>query len=498
MPDRAEVEPGQKPFAGTALRWAHTPEAIVGAVPVSTTTEDLDDSRVRVRVEVGSDQVERELQNAAQELGKDFKIAGFRKGKVPAEVVLQRVGREAVLDQAVRNGLPGWYEEALKDAGVAAVGDPDVNLEGVPGAGDPLAFTIEVGVRPKAKLGDYKGVEVGRREPQAASDEVDSELERMRESAASLETVEREAADGDFVVVDFTGYVDGEAFEGGEARGYLLELGSGRLVEGFEEQLEGAGAGDDVTVTVTFPEDYRAEALAGNEAVFETTVKEVKEKKLPELDDDFAAEAGGFDSLEELRTDIETRMREQHERMIDTEFREAVVDAAVAEAKIDVPGELVHSKAHEMWHQMSRRMAAQGLNPQQYLQMTGKTEEELVHEAEPEAERALKREAVLAAVVESEGIEVGDDELLESLRAATQGPNRPEASEKKLQKALDRAKAEGRDEVLREDIAMRKAVDLMVESAKAISVEQAKARDKLWTPEKDAEEQPKELWTPGG
>jgi trigger factor len=192
-------------------------------------------------------------------------------------------------------------------------------------------------------------------------------------------------------------------------------------------------------------------------------------------------------------------MREQHERMIDTEFREAVVDAAVAEAQIEVPHDLVHSKSHEMWHQTSRRLAAQGLDPARYLQMTGKDEEELVQEAEPEAERALKRESVLAAVVEAEGIEVGDEELLESLRAATQGPGRPETSERKLQKALDRAKAEGRDEALREDIAMRKAVDLMVESAKPITVEQAQARDKLWTPGKDDEEAAaKEIWTPGG
>ena len=181
--------------------------------------------------------------------------------------------------------------------------------------------------------------------------------------------------------------------------------------------------------------------------------------------------------MDELREDIETRMREQQERMIDTEFREAVVDAAVAEAKIEVPGELVHAKAHEMWHQTARRLAAQGLDPARYLQMTGKTEEDLVHEAEPEAERALKRESVLAAVVEAEGIEVADEELLESLRAATRAQGARD-SERKLQKALDRAKG-GPRRGLREDIAMRKAVDLMVESAKAITVEQAGARQAL-------------------
>jgi trigger factor len=468
------------------------------ATTVKTKTSDLGDSRVRVEVEVEPQAVDKALTQAAATLGRDMKIPGFRKGKVPPQVVLQRVGRDAVLDEAVRNALPDWYEEAIGDARLHTVGDPSVDLGDLPEKGSPLEFSIEVGVRPAAKLGDYKGLEVGRREPEVSKDDVDAEIEQLREKSAALENVERPAKKGDFVVIDFLGKVGGEPFEGGEARGYLLELGSNRLVEGFEEQLEGSNAGDDVTVTVTFPEDYRAENLAGQEATFDVSLKEVKEKQLPELDDDFAVEQGGFDSIDELREDIETRMREQHERMIDTEFREAVVDAAVAEAQIDVPHDLVHAKAHEMWHQTSRRLAAQGLDPARYLQMVGKEEHDLIDEAEPEAEKALKREAVLAAVVEAEGIEVPDEELLDSLRAATQGPGRPETSERKLQKALDRAKAEGRDEALREDIAMRKAVDLMVESAKQITVEQAQARDKLWTPGKEGDEAPKEIWTPGG
>jgi trigger factor len=468
------------------------------ATQVKTKTSDLGDSRVRVEVEVEPAAVDKALSQAAASLARDMKIPGFRKGKVPPQVVLQRIGRDAVLDEAVRNALPDWYEEAIGDARLHTVGDPSVDLGDLPEKGSPLEFSIEVGVRPTAKLGDYKGLEVGRREPEVSKEDVDAEIEQLREKSAALENVERPAKQGDFVVIDFLGKVGGEPFEGGEARGYLLELGSNRLVEGFEEQLEGAKAGDDVTVTVTFPEDYRAENLAGQEATFDVSLKEVKEKQLPELDDDFATEAGGFDSIDELREDIETRMRDQHERMIDTEFREAVVDAAVAEAQIDVPHDLVHAKAHEMWHQTSRRLAAQGLDPARYLQMVGKEEHDLIDEAEPEAEKALKREAVLAAVVEAESIEVPDEELLDSLRAATQGPGRPETSERKLQKALDRAKAEGRDEALREDIAMRKAVDLMVASAKQITVEQAQARDKLWTPGKEGDEAPKEIWTPGG
>jgi trigger factor len=451
---------------------------------VKTNTTELEESRVRVEVEVEPSAVDRALSDAAADLGRDLRIPGFRKGKVPPQVVLQRVGREAVLDEAVRKALPNWYEEALGEAGVTPVGEPNLDLQELPEKGSPLAFTIEVGVRPKAKLGEYKGLEVGRREPDVSKETIDEEVDRLRESSASLENVDRPATESDFVVLDFLGKVDGEPFEGGEARGYLLELGSDRLVEGFEQQLEGAKPGEERQVNVTFPEDYRAENLAGKDATFDVTVKEVKEKQLPELNDDFAMEAGGFDSLDELRSDIETRLRESQERMIDTEFREAVVDAAVAEAQIDVPHDLVHAKAHEMWHQTERRLRAQGLDPNRYLQMTGKDAHELIDESEPEAETALKRESVLAAVVDAENIEVTDEELIDSLRAATQGPGRPETSEKQLQKSLDRAKAEGRDEPLREDIAMRKAVDLMVDSAKQISVDQAKARDKIWTPEK--------------
>ncbi len=466
---------------------------------VKTTTSELGDSRVRVEVEVPTDALERELNAAANAIGGELRVPGFRKGKVPPQVVIRQVGRQAVLDEAVRRGLPGWYEQAVSEAGIATVGDPKVDLDDLPDKGAPLQFTIEVGIRPQAELGDWKGTEVGRREPEVSPDEVQAELERLRESLASLETVERPAAKGDFVVIDFVGSVDGEPFEGGDARGYLLELGSGRLIEGFEEQLEGSAAGDERKVEVKFPDDYQAEHLAGKDVAFAVDVKEVKEKRLPELDDDFAVEAGGFDSLDELKTEIESRLREIEERNIEGEFREAVVDAVAAEAKLDVPHELVHAKAHEMWHRTARRLSSQGVQPETYLQMTGKTEEELVTEAEPDAGKALRRESVLAAIVAAEGIEVSDDEILDTLREASaqQGGGEP-PSEKSLQRSLKKAKSQGTDEALREDIAMRKAVDHLVENATPISVDQAKARDKLWTPEKEQEEAGAgEIWTPG-
>ena len=467
---------------------------------VKATRTDLGDSRVRVDVEVPPEALERELESAASALGRDMRVPGFRKGKVPAQVVIRQVGREAVLDEAVRRGLPGWYEQALSEAGVAVVGDPKVDLTDLPEKGSPLAFTIEVGVVPEAQLGEYKGVEVGRREPEVSDDELDAELARLRESLASLETVDRPAAEGDFAVVDFVGTIDGEPFEGGEARGYLLELGSGRLIPGFEEQLTGAEAGQRRNVTVTFPDDYQAEHLAGKEAVFAVDVKEVKEKRLPELDDDFAIEAGGYDSLDELREELASRLREAEERQIEGEFREAAVDAVVAEAKLEIPHELVHSKAHEMWHRTSRRLSAQGIDPGQYLELAGKTEEELVTESEVDAATALKREAVLAAIVKQEGIEVTDDEVEQSLRAAVAGPGgEGTPSEKQIKRALKRARSQGADEALRDDIAMRKAVDLVAEHARPIPVEQAKAREKLWTPGKEESEQKGtgEIWTPG-
>ncbi|MDQ4048456.1 MAG: trigger factor [Actinomycetota bacterium] len=465
---------------------------------VKTTTKELGDSRVRVEVEVAADALQREVEGAASEIGRDMKVPGFRQGKVPTQVVLQQVGREAVLDEAVRRGLPNWYEDAVQEAGIAAVGTPQLDLADLPPKGSPLSFSFEVGVRPVATLGEYKGVEVARPEPVASDEEVEAELERLRESLASLETVDRPAAEGDFTVIDFDGRVDGETFNGGEARGFAFELGSGQLIPGFDDQLTGVSAGDELEVNATFPEDYPTPELAGKEAVFAVTVKEVKEKRLPELGDDLAIEAGGYDTLAELREEIAGRVREAKEAQIEEEFREAAVDAVAARASLDLSQELIHAKAHEMWGVTARRLASQGLDPARYLQLTNKTEEQLVTESEPDAERSLRRESVLAAVVEAEGIEVTDDELMDALKQASTQPDKPQPSEKALLRSLKKAKERGADDALREDIAMRKAVDLIVEHAKPIAPEQAKAREDLWTPEKEAKgEGAGKLWTPG-
>ena len=445
---------------------------------VSTSTTELEDSKVRLDVEVPGSEVEAELQRVARAAAQDMKIAGFREGEVPPQVVIQRLGRAALLDEAIRHGMPDWYEEAVNSAGIAAVGHPKVDVGDVPASkGEPLTFTVEVAVRPKATLGEWQGVEAAKREPQASEETVNGEVERLREALASLEPVDRAAHNGDFLVLDYTGYIDNEPFQGGEARGQTVELGAGRLIPGFEDQLVGADPGEHRTLSVTFPDDYGAEELAGKEARFEVDVKEVREKRLPELDDEFALQAGGFDTLDELREDIARRVREADERRVRDEFREAALDAVVAKSTIDIPHDVVHGKAHDIWHQMEHRLRRSGIDPAQYLAIAGKNEEEMLKEAEPDAEKSLKREAVLAAIVEAANIEVSDDELLEALREAT-----PDAGEKQLRRALAQLEKDGRLAVLRDDVAMRKAVDVVADSAKPIEPSLAEAREKIWTP----------------
>jgi trigger factor len=407
-------------------------------------------------------------------------------------VVIRRLGREAVLDEAMRSALGSWYVDAIDDAEISPVGEPDLDVGDLPGEGEPLKFSIEIGVRPAAELGDYKSLEVGRREPSVADDEIDAELERLRDRMATLDTVERPAADGDHLVVDYLGRVDGEPFAGGEGRDQLIELGAGRLIPGFEEQLVGASAGDQRAVEVTFPEDYGATELAGNAATFDVTVHEVKAKRLPELDDDFATESAGFDTLDELREDIAGRLREADERAVEREFEEAVLQAATDQAHVDLPDQLVHSRAHELIDQTLTTLERQGISKDTYLRITGKDEEALAHEAEPEAASALRREAVLAAIVEAEGIEPADDDLVAALAPAAERDGRDPAE------LVEQLRKGGRLDQLREDVATRQAVELLVREATPISVEQAKAREKLWTPGKDEEQGGSpQLWTPG-
>jgi len=467
---------------------------------MQTTLKELPNSRVEVEAEVAAADVEKATSRTARAMAKEMRMPGFRAGKAPPSLVIQRLGFESVLQEAIREALPEWYEQALLDTGVSPIGDPSIEMVSAPeDEGQALKFKFEVGVRPEAKLGDYKGLEVGKEEKEVPDEIVDTEVDRIREGFARLEPVERDAAEGDSLLIDFEGFVDGSAFQGGTAEDYLLALGSGQLIEGFEEQLSGAKPGEEREVKVTFPADYQAEHLAGEDAVFKVKVKEVREKVLPDLDDDFASDASEFDTLEELRADIREKVGTALGSRAEEDFRVAAIDAAVAEATVEVPEELATARAAERWERMERQLAGRGMDPNQFLQMQGKTRDELIEETKPDAEQELRREAVVTAIAEAEGLEVSEEEMVEALEhSAEHERTTPE-------KLLERLRQTGRDAMVREDLRARKAIELVAEAAKPIPKEQAderqekaEAREKLLAPEGEGKAKAGELWTPGG
>jgi trigger factor len=460
---------------------------------METTVKELPDSRVRVDVDVDPKDVEGSIARTAEQLGKDMKLPGFRKGKVPPEMVVQRLGRETVLTQALESSLGDWYERAMLDSGVNPVGDPKLDLSDLPDEGKPLRFSIEVAVRPGAQLGEYKGLEVGRAEPEVPEEALETEINRLREGFARLNPVERTAKQGDVLLVDYEGKIDGEPFEGGTARDYLLELGEGRVLPELEQGLEGAEPGEERQVPVPFPGDYPAEEVAGKTAEFDVKVKEVREKELPELDDDFASEASEFDTLAELRDDITEKIKEILDRQLAERFREDALDAAVDKATVELPEPVIEARAQEMWRRVERQLRQQGMDPDNYLQLQGKTREEMIDQARPDAEQALKREAVLEAVADAEGVEITEEEELEALQIP---PGHEDHGHPEPEAALKEIRESGREELFKDDLRMRRALELIAEGAKPIPMEQAQAREEIWTPEKEREDKGS-LWTPG-
>lgn len=443
------------------------------------TVTELPESRARVEAEVPASDVDKQMQRAARGLAREMRMPGFRKGKAPASLVIQRMGRGAVLEQAVRDALPQWYEQALVKSNISPIGSPDIEVTSTPEEdGDALGFKFEIAVRPPAKLGEYKDLEVGRASADVPDDIVDREVDTIREQAARLEPVEREAAMGDVAIIDFVGKIDGEPFEGGDASDYNLELGSDSLIEGFEEQLTGAKAGDEVQVKVAFPGEYRAEHLAGKDAIFDVTVKEVREKVLPEPNDDMVSEATEFDTLDELRADIRGKLAEAAEQRIEEEFRVAAVDAAVENAEIEIPQEIIDAQALERWGRVERQLSERGIDAAQFLQMQGRSRDDLIEEAKPDAARELRRESVLKAIAEAEELSATEEEMLEALRHTAEHHERTTP-----EKLLERIRREDRVQLVVNDIVGRKAVDLVAESAKQVPLSDEETRAKLWATE---------------
>lgn len=457
----------------------------VGSPDVKTTVTELENSRARVEVEVPADEVSTQVQRAARAMAKEMRMPGFRKGKTPPALAIQRLGYEPVFDEALREVLPDWYETAVYSSGVVPIGSPEVEVTKAPtAAGETVEFTFEVGVRPRAELGDYRGLEVEKADSAVPDEVIEGEVEKLREGMSSLDPVERPAADGDHVLVDFVGSLDDVEFEGGSATDHTIIIGSGQLIEGFEEQLIDASAGDEVTVEVTFPEEYGAAELAGQDAVFEVTVKEVRENRLPEIDDDFAAEASEFDTVDELRKDIAERMGESAGEKIEQEFRSAAVDAAVENATVEIPEEIIKGRGEERWDRVERQMSSQGMDPETFLQMQGKSRDEIIEESLDDAAQEIRREAVLVAIADAEEVEVTDEELEAELEHMA-GHERTTAA-----KLLERLRRDGRAEMVAADVRVRKAIDVVTEAAKSVEMSAGDAATKIWDldPDEDADD----------
>lgn len=472
-------------------------------MPLTAEVTPLEENRVRLDVAVPEDEVQRRMDRAIRRLGREVRVPGFRPGKAPAEVIVQRVGHDAIVQEMLKSALGDWYSEAVAETGIVPIDDPDLDLEGVPDEGD-LTFTATVDVRPKAALGDYAGIEVGRADPEVPEGALEEQLGRLREQAGRLQAVERAAAQGDFVVIDFDGSSDGKRLKNATARDYLVELGGGRLVPEFDSALTGTSAGDTVTFPVTYGEGDGRPELRGTTVDYSVTVKAVQEKVLPELDDELAIGVSEFDTLDELTTDLQRRLQEAAEGQVDELFRRMVIDAVTERATVEVPAVMVDRRIGTILQQTADQLP-EGVSFEQYLQATGRTLEEIVDELRPDAELALRRELVVEAVAEARGVEVSDEEIEEQVRADA------EATGRAPDRLIHDLREHGGWEALRQDLRLRKAVDHLIESATAIPMAQAEARDRLWTPEDErrkaaspagepAEGKPApagKLWTPG-
>jgi trigger factor len=447
---------------------------------VRTKVEALPESRVRLEVEVPEEDVKHAIEHAASDLAGSIRIPGFRKGKVPTKVVAARLGRDALWQEAVRSHLDGWFWTAAQSSGIRPVASPEVEAGGdPPEEGDSFHFTATVAVAPTPEVPDWSGLEVAAPEPEVPAELVDAEVERLRSTVAELAPVEgRPAQPGDTVVVDLAGDDAGTT-----QKDYVVEIGSGRLVDEIEAALVGMSAGE--TKGVEF------ELADGKRAAVDVSAKEIKEKVLPPLDDELARMASEFDTLADLRAEFQARLHEQLEGELEAKFREDAVDALAAATDVDGIEPLVDRRTAELATGLVRSLERRGIPFESFLVMTGQSEEEVVTRLRAEAEQALKRELVLDAVAERLGLEVTDDEIEALVREqAEEGGEDPE-------QILSSVRESSVFEELRGDLRLRKALDEVVNGVKRIPVELARAREKLWTPEKEKAGAKMNIWTPG-
>jgi len=462
---------------------------------MKTQVSELAENRVRLDVEVPAADVDHAFEHALHDLARSVRVPGFRRGKAPKPLVMRQVGRDTVIEEALRDHLSGWYSRAVAVSGIDPVDRPTIDWSAEPVEGAPFEFTAEVEVKPQPEVRSYRGLEGVRTPVSVPEDAIDAEIERLRGTVAELRPVERPAQDGDFVVIDFQGTLDGEPFEGGSGTDYGVELGEGRLLPELEAGIAGLGAGGERDVDVDVPEDYAAEQLAGKRVRFHVRVNEVKERALPALDDELAMSVSEFDTLDELRADITERVQKVIEDESERRFRSSVLDALGQELKTPVPDALVTSRLSSMTRSFSQTLQARGVALEDYLRVTGMTPEQLVEDMRAQALDLVRKDLALEAVVAAENIEVTDEMVEEWVREQA-----AEADED-VEAAVERLTGDPAAlTALRLDLAAQKALDIVTENAKPITAEQADAKQKLWTPEKEtAQESAKSsaIWTPG-
>ena len=440
--------------------------------------EELGGNRVRLTVDVSAHELEHAREHATADLAESVKIPGFRKGKVPKAVLVSRIGRDRIWTEAIESHIGGWFWNAAARARLRPVAAPEYAFDALPaGDAEPWTFTAEVAVQPTPEIVDWTTLEVPRPEAEVPEELVEQELEALRRSVAGLLPVERPAEEGDTLVVDLIS-------PSGETQSdTIVQLGSGRLVEEIEHSLVGARGGETTTV------EY--EVADGSTTQVEVRVKQVHESVLPEVGDELARSASEFETLAELRAEIEGRILDALEQEIDAQFRSAAVDELVRASGVQAAGPLVESRARELLDGFLRSLARRGIAPEQYFQVTGQTPEVLASQVRAEAAQSVARELALEALAERAGIQVSDDEVRELIR------EQAEAAGEDAEAMIADIWAHGHQESLREDLRLRAALDRLAADVKRISTEQAAAREAIWTPDKEKPPAETKLWTPG-
>lgn len=425
---------------------------------MSLQVEKLEKNMAKLTIEVSADEFSKAVEEAYQKNKGKISVPGFRKGKVPKKMIEQMYGKAVFYEDAANALIPGAYEKALEECEETIVSSPKIDVTQIE-EGKSFIFTAEVALKPEVTLGAYKGVEVDKIEVAVTDEEVEADLKQQQENNSRVVTVERPVADGDIAVIDYEGFADGVAFEGGKGEDYSLTIGSHSFIDTFEEQLIGKNAGEECEVNVTFPEEYHAKELAGKPAVFKVTVKEVKEKQLPELNDEFAGEVSEFETLDAYKEDIRKKLTEKKEAEAKNEKEDAVISAVIENAQMEIPEAMVETQQRQIIDEFAQRLQMQGLSMEQYFQFTGLSYQHMMEQVKPQAERKIKSRLVLEAVVAAENIAASEEDYEEEIKRMAEG-YRMEAD--KIKELMGE---QGKKQIM-EDLAVRKAAEFVVSQAK--------------------------------